>query len=192
MQARGQMDRSRRIIHFEAMQQCLWDRALGMCAKWSRRRSGRYTTNPKSVQYVWLAKCQCNGMPATSLQPATSVASTCAVAIGAVPFNSQLRAFLSGSHWHLEWAANTEAAIERLKSEPAPVVICDPGSWQEVVKASGKVARPPTVFVLTAAPSDKEWLEVLAAGACYVDTRRLDARHLFSLLNHAWRVWNKE
>ena len=42
------------------------------------------------------------------------------------------------------------------------------------------------------APNDKEWLAALAAGACYVDTRHLDARHLFSLLNHAWRVWNKE
>ena len=131
-------------------------------------------------------------MPATGLQPATSVASTCAVAIGAVPFNSQLRALLSGSHWNLEWAANAEAAIERLKYEPVPVLICDTSSWEKVVKASRNVSRPPTVFVFTAAPNDKEWLEALAAGACYVDVRRLDARHLFSLLNHAWRLWNKE
>jgi CheY-like chemotaxis protein len=114
------------------------------------------------------------------------------VAIGDVPFNPQLRALLSGSHWHLESAANTEAAIERLKQEPTPVLICPANKWEEVVKATRKVSRPPTVFVFTAAPNDKQWLEALAAGACYVDTRRLDARHLFSLLNHAWRVWNKE
>jgi DNA-binding response OmpR family regulator len=114
------------------------------------------------------------------------------VAIGAVPFNSQLRALLSGSHWRLEWATDTETAMERMKSEPVPVLICDAGSWEEAVKASGHVARPPTVLVFTAAPNDKEWLAVLAAGASYVDTRRLGARHLFSLLNHAWRVWNKE
>ena len=131
-------------------------------------------------------------MPATGLQPATSVANTCAVAIGAVPFNSQLRAFLTGSHWHLEWEANAEAAIDRLKHDPAPVVICDPRSWKEALRISRNVSRPPTIFVFTDAPNDQEWLEVLAAGASYVDTRRLDARHLFSLLNHAWRIWNKE
>ena len=133
-------------------------------------------------------------MPAFGLQPATPVASTsnCAVAIGAVPFNSQLRAFLTGSHWSLEWVANTEAAIERLRSEPAPVLICDAPAWREVVEASRKLPRPPTVFVLTTKPNDEEWLDALAAGACYVDARRLDARHLFSLLNHAWRVWHKE
>ena len=59
-------------------------------------------------------------------------------------------------------------------------------------KGHGKGIASPDVFVFTAAPNDKEWLEALAAGACYVDMRRLDARHLFSLLNHAWRVWNKE
>jgi CheY-like chemotaxis protein len=131
-------------------------------------------------------------MPATALQRATSVATTPAVAVGAVPFKAQLRALLSGSHWNLEWEATAKAAIERLKSDPFPVLICDAGAWEEVVHASRNLPRPPTVFVFTAAPDDGEWLKALAAGACYVDARRLDARHLFSLLNHAWRVWNKE
>jgi hypothetical protein len=114
------------------------------------------------------------------------------VAVGAVPFKSQLRSLLSGSHWNLEWEANGKAAIERLVREPVPVLICDADSWEEVVKASRNLPRPPTVFVFTAAPDDVEWLKALAAGGIYVDVRRLDARHLFSLLNHAWRVWNKE
>jgi len=92
----------------------------------------------------------------------------------------------------MEFAETIEGAMERLKREPAPVVICDAASWEKVVEASRNVPRPPTVFVLTTAPNDKQWLEALAAGACYLDTRHLEARHLFSLLNHAWRVWHKE
>jgi hypothetical protein len=109
-----------------------------------------------------------------------------------VPFNQQLRAYLAGSHWCLEWTATTEAAVERLKNEPAPILICDCASWRQVIDASRNLPRPPAVFVFTDAPNDQEWLAVLAAGGSYIDTRRLDARHLFSLFNHAWRVWHKE
>jgi hypothetical protein len=168
------------------------DGALNSARNDAGDSESRLKINRKSAEYGWLAKCRDKGMPATGLQPAASVANTCAVAIGAVPLNSQLRALLSGSHWNLEWAANPEAAIERLNREPVPVVISDAESWGVVVEASRKVPRPPTVFVFATKPDDKQWLDVLAAGACYVDSRHLDARHLFSLLNHAWRVWNKE
>lgn len=130
-------------------------------------------------------------MPAlTSLHPATPVASSCALVIGKAPLNRRLEALLPGSHWKFEHAVDARDAVERLARDPVPAVLCGRDEWRDVVKATGVLLRPPQVIVLTTVPDDVEWLEVLAAKACYIDGRRLTAPRFFSLLNHAWGTWN--
>ncbi len=131
-------------------------------------------------------------MPAlTSLQPAPSTLSSCALMVGTTPLSEHLRHLLQGSHWNFEQSADLEHAAERLISGNVPVVLCGAKGWREVVAKTSLASRPPQVLVLDEKPTDAEWRDALAEGACYVDARHLDAPHFFSLLNHAWRIWNQ-
>ena len=131
-------------------------------------------------------------MPAlTSLQPAAPAASSCALVVGSTPLGEHLRNLLRGSHWNFEQSTDVEHAADRLSNGTISVVLCDASEWREVMAGASRASHPPQVLVFDPKPNDSEWREAIASGACYVDARRLDAPHLFSLLNHAWRVWNK-
>jgi hypothetical protein len=132
-------------------------------------------------------------MPAmTSLQPATPATGTCALVVGNTPLDGRLRSLLRGSRWNLENATGIEEAIARLTKRPAAAVLCGAREWRDFLNAAWRrLEHPPVVLVLSTSPTDSEWMEVLEAGANYVDARNLDATGLFSLLNHAWRVWSK-
>ncbi|GEM_PF-5087220 len=84
-----------------------------------------------------------------------------------------------------------EHAAERFAKSNVPVVLCGADQWREVLSGANRAPHPPQVLVFDEHPSDREWRDAIAAGACYVDARHLNAPHLFSLLNHAWRVWNR-
>jgi len=107
-----------------------------------------------------------------------------------MPFSEHLRHLLQGSHSNCEQSADIEHAAERLNHGNVPVVLCGANGWREVVAGASRATHPPQVLVFDEKPDDGEWRAALAEGACYVDARRLDAPRLFSLLNHAWRVWN--
>ena len=96
------------------------------------------------------------------------------------------------SRWHVEQVPNTETAVTRMSRGSVPLVICGAGNWRDVVAAARRSLRPPAVVVLTAAPRDSEWVEVLKADAHYLDVRHLDAPHLFSLLSLLWRAWHND
>jgi len=88
--------------------------------------------------------------------------------------------------------SSLEAVAKQVKARRVPVVICGPGEWHEVVEATRRLLNPPAVIVLTDAPKDSEWAEVLKAGAHYLDLRNLEGPELFSLLNLLWRTWHKD
>jgi hypothetical protein len=131
-------------------------------------------------------------MPAlTSLQPAAPAASSCALVVGSTPLGAHLRNLLLSSHWNFEQTSDIEHAADRLSNGDVPVVLCGANGWREVVAGASRMSHPPQVLVFDEKPDDREWRDAIASGACYVDARHLDAPRLFSLLNHAWRVWNR-
>jgi len=84
-----------------------------------------------------------------------------------------------------------EDAAERLSISNYPVVLCGADRWREVVAGASRASHPPQVLVFDEKPTDCEWRDAITEGASYVDARHLSAPHLFTLLNHAWRVWNR-
>lgn len=88
--------------------------------------------------------------------------------------------------------SSLDAVAKQVKARCVPVVICGPGEWREVVEATRGSLHPPAVIVLTDAPNDSEWTEVLKARAHYLDVRNLDGPELFSLLNLLWRTWHRD
>lgn len=99
---------------------------------------------------------------------------------------------LGYSRWQVERIPNLDAAARQIEAGLVPVLLCGEAEWREVVNAARRSPRPPAVIVLTIAPRDAEWTEVLKAGAHYLGVRNLDAGSLFSLLNLLWRAWHND
>lgn len=97
---------------------------------------------------------------------------------------------LGCSRWTVRQAESLDAAAAPIEDGTVPLVICGPCDWRELVEASRNTLHPPAIVVLTGEPDDAEWMEVLNAGAHYVDARNLAGARLFSLLNLLWRGWN--
>jgi CheY-like chemotaxis protein len=98
---------------------------------------------------------------------------------------------LDDSRWHVNRLSSVGEAAKQIEEGQVPVVMCGVEVWREVVETAGRSPHPPSVIVLTAAPDDGEWLQVLGAGAHYLPVPKLNAAHLFSLLNLQWRGWHK-
>lgn len=135
-------------------------------------------------------------MPALTLtplqHPAPVITRATALVIGPVPLDPQLRRSFRNSTWTLERAEDLIHAIERLRANTVPVVLCGAADWRAVREATRSLNRPPVVFALAQQPTNEDWFDAIEKGVWYVDTRQSDAGHLFALLNHAWRLWTEE
>jgi len=107
-------------------------------------------------------------------------------------FTDPVLRLLGYSRWQVERIADVDAAGADIESGSVPVVICGEGDWRKVVEMGRRAVHPPEVIVLTDAPKESEWMEVLKANACYLDVRNLDAAGLFSLLSLLWGAWHNE
>lgn len=128
----------------------------------------------------------------TATAPLRSPSAASRVLVIGSASNASVLGLLRHSWWQLERMSSLEAVARQVKARSVSVVICGPGEWREVVEATRGSMHPPAVIVLTDAPKDSEWTEVLEAGAHYLDVRNLDGPELFSLLNLLWRTWNKD
>jgi hypothetical protein len=107
-------------------------------------------------------------------------------------FSEPVLRLLAYSRWQVERIPDVNAAAAKIESGSVPVVICREDDWRKVVEMAHRSLHPPGIIVLTDAPKDSEWMEVLNANACYLDVRNIDAPGLFSLLNLLWRARNNE
>lgn len=92
------------------------------------------------------------------------------------------------SQWKLEREADLESALERLAQERFPVVFCNGSEWKKVVEGLARVDHPPMVIALSDNPSNEDWLQAVTSHVCMLETKRLAAPEIFSLLSHAWRI----
>jgi hypothetical protein len=126
----------------------------------------------------------------TATMPVPPVAVNCQVSLIASSLSEPVLRLLDYSRWHVNQLPSVEAATRQIEEGLVPVVMCGVENWQEVVETARRSPHPPSVIVLTAAPDDGEWLQVLGAGAHYLAVPKLNAAHLFSLLNLQWRGWH--
>ena len=108
------------------------------------------------------------------------------------PESRSLLSLIGCSRWNAVELPDAEAASAELARGASPIVICGIRNWRKVVEAARKSARPPGVIVVAPKANDLEWLQVLESGAHYMPVDKLDAKHLFSLLNLLWRGWHKD
>lgn len=96
------------------------------------------------------------------------------------------------SRWKVRRVVDIDAATEHLETGSIPVVICGRAEWRNVLEAGRRSSRPPAIIVISGAPDDAEWMEVLEAGAYYLDGRSLCVPELISIVSLLWRNWHHQ
>ena len=114
-----------------------------------------------------------------------------ALVIGPPNLEAPLHNMFARSQWKLEREADLDSALKRLARERFPVVFCNGSEWKEVVAGLARVDHPPMapmVIALSDDPTNEDWLQAVTSHVCMLETKRLAAPELFSLLSHAWRI----
>jgi DNA-binding response OmpR family regulator len=138
-----------------------------------------------------LGRCVPLGTAMTATMPIRPAAVNCQVSLITSSLSEPVRRLLDYSRWHVNQLSSVGEAAKQIEEGRVPVVMCGVEDWREVLETARRSPHPPSVIVLTAAPDDAEWLQVLGAGAHYLPVQKLNAAHLFSLLNLQWRGWHK-
>jgi len=92
-------------------------------------------------------------------------------------------------HAELRWACNTQEMARQLAEDRYDAVFCArtlcAGSWNEVVAEVRQIYPLLPVIVLSQTADEKEWVEVLAAGAFDLLALPCYERTLLSVMEHA-------
>jgi hypothetical protein len=132
-------------------------------------------------------------MPSAAAAPLRSTDLDCQIVVIQSPETASLQKMMGCSRWNVTSLPDPDAIATQLASGAYPAVICGTQEWRKVVEAARKSTRPPGgVIVVAGDVNDLEWLDVLESGAHYLPLDKLNAAHLFSLLNHSWRSWHRD
>ena len=105
-----------------------------------------------------------------------------------------LRAIFSRSNWSLRSAFSCADALELLRREPFPVVICNgdlpDGSWQKLVDNSEGMTSRPRVIVSSRNPDERLWTDVLRDGGYDLLAMPWKGREVMKTISLAWRSWD--
>jgi DNA-binding response OmpR family regulator len=107
-----------------------------------------------------------------------------------------LRHIFSHSNWHFERVCSCGEALDRLRRQPSPVIICarhlPDGTWREVLAEVSRMECPSRVIV-TAHPSDESlWAEVLDLGAYDLLGKPFEPSEVIRVVSLAWRQWRHD
>jgi CheY-like chemotaxis protein len=85
------------------------------------------------------------------------------------------------------------ATLASLREQRIPIVLCDrdeqPDAWREILAASRSLATPPCVIVTSVSADDREWTELLNAGAFDLLAKPFDKSNVIRILHSAWVHW---
>ena len=85
------------------------------------------------------------------------------------------------------------AAVAALREHRIPIVLCDrdgqPDAWREIHQASRDLAAPPCVIVTSQLADDREWTELLNAGAFDLLAKPFDKSNVIRIIHSAWVHW---
>ena len=85
------------------------------------------------------------------------------------------------------------STLAALREQRIPIVLCDrdaqPDAWWEILEATRKLAAPPCVIVTSQLADDREWTELLNAGAFDLLAKPFDKSNVIRILHSAWVHW---
>ena len=85
------------------------------------------------------------------------------------------------------------STLAALREQRIPIVLCDrdaqPDAWREILEASRSLAAPPCVIVTSQLAGDREWTEILNAGAFDLLAKPFDKSNVIRILHSAWVHW---
>jgi CheY-like chemotaxis protein len=85
------------------------------------------------------------------------------------------------------------SALAVLRRKRVPIVLCDrdehPDSWREIIRATKELAAPPCVIVTSRMADDRQWAEILNAGAFDLLAKPFEKSNVIRILQSAWVQW---
>ncbi len=104
-----------------------------------------------------------------------------------------LRSIIGHSNWTLYTASNRSEALELLRDNNIPVIICErdlpDGTWKDVLAEVGSFSRPPHLLVTSRLADDRLWAEVLNVGGYDVLAKPFVPAEVFRTISLAWLNW---
>ena len=105
----------------------------------------------------------------------------------------QLQAILRHSKWQQYGARTRAAALELLRQNPVPVVVCESdlpdGSWKELLTQLNGLPHAPMLVVTSRFADELLWSEALNLGAYNVLAKPLHSAEVFHVVSLAWLMW---
>jgi CheY-like chemotaxis protein len=85
------------------------------------------------------------------------------------------------------------SALGALRRTPLPVVICDrdeqPDAWREILRATRDLPAPPCLIVTSRLADDRQWAELLNAGAFDLVAKPFEKSNVIRIVQSAWVHW---
>jgi len=85
------------------------------------------------------------------------------------------------------------SALAVLRRKRVPIVLCDrdeqPDAWREILQATKDLGAPPCVIVTSRMADDRQWAELLNAGAFDLLAKPFEKSNVIRILQSAWVHW---
>ncbi len=106
-----------------------------------------------------------------------------------------LRTILRHSNWQPESARTHAEAMEYLRKNTTPVVICEShgleGSWKELLAHFTRMQRPPLLVVTSLFADERLWSEALNLGAYNVLAKPFSTNEVLHVIGFAAQAWER-
>jgi DNA-binding response OmpR family regulator len=112
--------------------------------------------------------------------------------------HQKLSYIFSQSKWQLAHAFSCDEAVQSVKSQPFPVLICEKDlagqCWRSMLRRLRFLALKPEPRLVVSArlADDQLWSEVLNLGGYNVLEKPFDKHEVFWVVSHAWLDWKSE
>lgn len=99
------------------------------------------------------------------------------------------------SKWTLATSPTAESAIETIRRNPIPILICGcdhrPNTWKEMLEALSPLSNPPFMIVTSRTADERLWAEALNLGAYDVLAKPYDQAEVVRIVSLAWLHWKE-
>lgn len=110
--------------------------------------------------------------------------------------SGDLREILGHSRWLQRDAHTKLEALEFLRHNLTPIVICESelpdGTWQDVLSELAALEPQPALVVTSRLADDALWAEVLHLGGFNVLSKPLNLNEVMHVVSYAWMLWKSQ
>lgn len=102
---------------------------------------------------------------------------------------------LAHPNWQLHGSANCKQALEYLRRQRVPIVVCEryqvDGNWQDLLNGAQQLELPSSVIVCSHLTDEYLWAEVLNLGGCDVLVKPFEDYEVLRAAYMAWQSWKR-